>query len=115
MPSTSHEIQRGLPYAQSRIVSTSARERSGSHTTAAELTPVHDPDRPVAVSSGLAWRVPVYGGGILSVALYQAHLDGEAGQAECPVCAYDRRNQATHAIGLDQAEHAEESHEEAKS
>ena len=90
-------------------------QRSGSHTTAAELTPVHDPDRPVAVSSGLAWRVPVYGGGILSVALCQAHLDGEAGQAECPVCAYDRRNQATHAIGLDQAEHAEESHEEAKS
>lgn len=89
-------------------------QRSGSHTTAAELTPVHDPDRPVAVSSGLAWRVPVYGGGILSVALCQAHLDGEAGQAECPVCAYDRRNQATHAIGLDQAEHAEESHEEAK-
>lgn len=90
-------------------------QRSGSHTTATELTPVHDPDRPVAVSSGLAWRVPVYGGGILSVALCQAHLDGEAGQAECPVCAYDRCNQATHAIGLDQAEHAEESHEEAKS
>lgn len=89
-------------------------QHSGSHAAAAELTPAHDPDRPVAVSSGLAWRVPVYGGGILSVALCQAHLDGEAGQDECPVCAYDRRNQATHAIGLDQAEHAGESHKEAK-
>lgn len=48
-------------------------QHSGSHAAAAELTPVHDPDRPVAVSSGLAWRVPVYGGGILSIALCQAH------------------------------------------
>lgn len=91
-------------------------QRSGSHAAAAELTPVHDPDRPVAVSSGLAWRVPVYGGGILSVALCQAHLDGKTGQAECPVCAYDRRNQATHAIGLEKTGRAEdkESHGEAR-
>ena len=55
-------------------------------------------------------------GGILSIALCQAHLDGEAGQAECPVCAYDRRNQASHAIGLEKTDRAEdkESHEEAK-
>ena len=31
-------------------------QHSGSHAAAAELTSVHDPDRPVAVSSGLAWR-----------------------------------------------------------
>ena len=91
-------------------------QHSGSHAAAAELTPVHDPDRPVAVSSGLAWRVPVYGGGILSIALCQAHLDGETKQAECPVCAYDRRNQASHAIGLEKTGRAEdkESHGEAR-
>lgn len=91
-------------------------QHSGSHAAAAELTSVHDPDRPVAVSSGLAWRVPVYGGGILSIALCQAHLDGETKQAECPVCAYDRHNQATHAIGLEKTGRAEdkESHGEAR-
>lgn len=91
-------------------------QHSAGHASATERTLAHDPDRPVAVSSGLAWRVPVYGGGILSIALCQAHLDGETKQAECPVCAYDRRNQATHAIGLEKTGRAEdkESHGEAR-
>ena len=56
------------------------------------------PNRAIPVSSSSASRVPIYGAALLRTSLCQEHIEGAVPQEACPVCAYDKRNHATHDV-----------------
>ena len=62
------------------------------------LSVVKDPNRAIPVSSSSASRVPIYGAALLRTSLCQEHIEGVISQEACPVCAYDKRNHATHDV-----------------
>ena len=42
--------------------------------------------------------MPIYGATLLRTSLCQEHIEGVISQEACPVCAYDKRNHATHGV-----------------
>lgn len=42
--------------------------------------------------------MPIYRATLLRTSLCQEHIEGVISQEACPVCAYDKRNHATHGI-----------------
>lgn len=42
--------------------------------------------------------MPIYGAALLRTSLCQEHIEGVISQEACPVCAYDKRNHATHGV-----------------
>ena len=42
--------------------------------------------------------MPIYRATLLRTSLCQEHIEGVISQEACPVCAYDKRNYATHGV-----------------
>lgn len=85
-------------YVQLRLEMLTHPDPTGKRAPDAPLPVVKDPNRAIPVSSLSASRVPIYGAALLRTSLCQEHIDGSISQEACPVCAYDKRNHATHDV-----------------
>ena len=85
-------------YVQLRLEMLTHPDPTGKRAPDAPLPVVKDPNRAIPVSSSSASRVPIYGAALLRTSLCQEHIEGVISQEACPVCAYDKRNHATHDV-----------------
>lgn len=85
-------------YVQLRLEMLTHPDPTGKRAPDTPLPVVKDPNRAIPVSSSSASRVPIYGAALLRTSLCQEHIEGAVPQEACPVCAYDKRNHATHDV-----------------